>query len=83
MTLVIKLDLDIIKIYVHTKIKSLNSVVQKLKTKQIDRHIDRVDLNYYLPAHADGNQYHVHILLKTSILNWHFTSPIKYIRSKL
>ena len=60
MILVLKLDLDIIKMYVCTKMKFLPSAFQKLSSEQTDRQIDgqtdrQTWLNLLPTAYADGN----------------------------
>ena len=63
MTLILKLDLHMVKMYLHTKNKVSMSRVQKLwlgqTETQTDRHTDtqtdRHDQEHYLPAYAGGN----------------------------
>ena len=57
MTLVLKLDLDMVKMYVYTKNEVLSFSSSKVIT-QTDRHIDRPKWNYYLSANADSKMYH-------------------------
>ena len=50
MTLVLKLELDIIKIYVCTEMKFLPTAVQKSEHTHTHIHTDtQTDRNYYLP----------------------------------
>ena len=54
MTLLLKLDLDIVMMYHHTK----NEVSMSRHSKVIarmDRHTDRQYKKHYLPAYARGN----------------------------
>ena len=51
MTLVLKLDLDIVKMYVCTKMKLLPLMVQKLQPEQIHRQTDRQTQLKLLPIH--------------------------------
>ena len=64
MTLILKLNLHIIKMYEYTKIKFLSSAVQKLLSEQthreMDRHTDRhtyrrTQLKLLPTTYADGN----------------------------
>ena len=63
MTLILKLDLHMVKMYLHTKNEVSMSRVQKLWLEQTetqtDRHTDtqtdRQDQEHYLPAYAGGN----------------------------
>ena len=65
MTLVFKLDLDIVTMCVCTKMKLLPLTIQKLQPEQIHRHTDgqtdtqtdRLNLKYYLSAYVDGKNF--------------------------
>ena len=57
MTLILKLDLDIVKMYHHTKNEvslSRHSKVKARTDRHTDRHID--SMKTLLPANADGNK---------------------------
>ena len=56
MTLILKLDLDMVKMYLHTK----NEVSMSKGLKVIawtDKQTHRHDWKHYLPAYADGNYF--------------------------
>ena len=62
MTLILKLDLDMVKMYLHTKNEvsmSRGSKVIALTDRNTDtqthRHTDRHDRKHYLPTYAGGN----------------------------
>ena len=63
MTLILKLDLHMVKMYLHTKNEVSMSRVQKLWLEQTetqtdrytDTQTDRHDQEHYLPAYAGGN----------------------------
>ena len=57
MTLIFKLDLDIVKMPLYTENEvpsSSSSKVIARTDRQTDRHTDRSESNYYPSAHADG-----------------------------
>ena len=61
MTLILKLDLDIAKMYQHTKNEVSMSRGSKVialtdKNRQTDRQTDRHDRKHYLPTYAGGNK---------------------------
>ena len=51
MTLILKLDLDMIKMYLHTNEVSM-SRGSKVMNRQTDRQTDRHDRKHYLPTYA-------------------------------
>ena len=53
MTLIYEYDLDILKMYLHTKTIFLGQGFQKLEPEQV-RQTDRRDRTYYHAAFADG-----------------------------
>ena len=65
MTLVHKFDLDMIKMYQHTKIEVLyqgitNVIVRTDTQTEIDRR--RYNMKHYLPAYAAGNELNLLII---------------------
>ena len=69
MTSVLKLDLNIIKMYVCTKMKFLPSEIQKLSSEWTDTQTDRhTRLKLLSTAYTDGNK--LFGMLKRGKLNW-------------
>ena len=65
MTLILKLDLDMVKMYLYTKMKflcqrvksyNLNRQKHRQKHRQTHRQTHSHDQKHYLPAYAGGNQ---------------------------
>ena len=63
MTLILKLDLDMVKLYLHTKNEVFMSRGSKVRArtdrntdKHTHTHTDRHDRKHYLPAYAGGNE---------------------------
>ena len=60
MTLILNLDLDMVKMYLYAKFE-IPSISHSKVTAWTDTQTDRPDWNYYLSAYADGNKFYTHV----------------------
>ena len=77
MTLVLKLDLNIVKLDMYTKMKLLALKVQKLQTEQIHRQTDR-QTDTHTHTHTDSTEIITYPHARMVSINWHPLPRLKY-----